>query len=73
MWQFKKNIYFNELLLIFSVVLAFGVKESSLFNNVFTGLNLVVVVFVVIAGSFYGKCEKLKRIWYVNSVEYIFN
>lgn len=29
-------------------------KESSLFNNVFTGLNLLVVVFVIVAGSFYG-------------------
>ncbi len=33
-------------------MLAVGVKESTRFNSVFTGLNLLVVIFVVIAGSF---------------------
>ncbi len=33
-------------------MLAIGVKESTRFNSVFTGLNLMVVLFVVIAGSF---------------------
>lgn len=36
------------------VALAFGLKESSLANNIFTSLNIVVVLFVVIAGSFKG-------------------
>ncbi|RLU25797.1 hypothetical protein DMN91_001957 [Ooceraea biroi] len=38
--------------LVFSVALAFGAKESSLANNVFTLVNLCVVLFVIIAGSF---------------------
>ncbi|KAH0956182.1 hypothetical protein HN011_002948 [Eciton burchellii] len=38
--------------LIFSAALAFGAKESSLANNFFTLINLSVVCFVIIAGSF---------------------
>ncbi|XP_053981730.1 cationic amino acid transporter 3 isoform X3 [Hylaeus volcanicus] len=37
--------------LIFSAALAFGAKESSVANNVFTLVNLMVVLFVIIAGS----------------------
>ncbi len=35
-----------------SVVLAIGVKESSILNNVFTAVNLLVVAYVVICGLF---------------------
>ncbi|XP_071573427.1 high affinity cationic amino acid transporter 1 isoform X3 [Temnothorax nylanderi] len=38
--------------LIFSAALAFGAKESSMANNIFTLVNLSVVLFVIIAGSF---------------------
>lgn len=38
--------------LLFSIALAFGAKESSFVNNIFTFLNLSVVLFVIIAGSF---------------------
>lgn len=38
--------------LLFSVALALGAKESSIVNNIFTFLNLSVVLFVIIAGSF---------------------
>lgn len=38
--------------LVFSAALAFGAKESSTANNFFTLINLLVVLFVVIAGSF---------------------
>ncbi|XP_033342702.1 cationic amino acid transporter 2 isoform X1 [Megalopta genalis] len=38
--------------LIFSAALAFGAKESSVANNFFTLVNLLVVLFVIIAGSF---------------------
>ncbi|CAK9815435.1 Cationic amino acid transporter 2 [Anthophora plagiata] len=37
--------------LIFSAALAFGAKESSVANNFFTVANLLVVLFVIIAGS----------------------
>lgn len=33
-------------------MLAIGVKESTKFNSVFTGLNLLVVIYVVVCGSF---------------------
>lgn len=38
--------------MIFAFALAFGAKESSIVNNIFTFLNLSVVLFVIIAGSF---------------------
>ncbi|XP_008204617.1 cationic amino acid transporter 3 isoform X1 [Nasonia vitripennis] len=38
--------------LAFSAALAFGAKESSVANNLFTLANLTVVLFVVIAGAF---------------------
>ncbi|XP_031635114.1 high affinity cationic amino acid transporter 1-like [Contarinia nasturtii] len=38
--------------IIFSLAVAFGAKESSILNNIFTFLNLSVVLFVIIAGSF---------------------
>lgn len=38
--------------LLFSVALAFGAKESSLINNLFTLTNMAVVLYVIICGSF---------------------
>ncbi|XP_011148304.1 high affinity cationic amino acid transporter 1 isoform X2 [Harpegnathos saltator] len=38
--------------LVFAAAVAFGAKESSFANNIFTLVNLAVVLFVVIAGSF---------------------
>ncbi|XP_013164389.1 PREDICTED: cationic amino acid transporter 2 isoform X3 [Papilio xuthus] len=40
------------VIMAFSVALAFGVKESTKFNNFCTGVNLCVVLFVIISGSF---------------------
>ena len=37
--------------LLITGILAIGVKESSRMNNIFTGLNLLVVTFIVIAGG----------------------
>ncbi|KAI2796808.1 High affinity cationic amino acid transporter 1 [Blomia tropicalis] len=36
-----------------TLMLTVGVKESTRFNSIFTGINLLVVIFVVIAGSFH--------------------
>ncbi|XP_017777348.1 PREDICTED: high affinity cationic amino acid transporter 1-like [Nicrophorus vespilloides] len=41
-----------SIALILSIGLAFGMKESSKANNCFTVLNVLVVLFVIIAGSF---------------------
>ncbi|XP_075746212.1 high affinity cationic amino acid transporter 1 isoform X3 [Rhipicephalus microplus] len=38
--------------LFLAVLLAGGVKESTKFNNAFTAINLLVVIYVVIVGSF---------------------
>lgn len=38
--------------ILFSIALAFGARESSILNNIFTLTNLSVVLYVIIAGSF---------------------
>nr|XP_054769008.1 cationic amino acid transporter 2-like [Lytechinus pictus] len=38
--------------IISSVLMGIGVKTSSVFNNVFTGLNLIVIVYIIICGFF---------------------
>ncbi|CAL1545275.1 unnamed protein product [Lymnaea stagnalis] len=38
--------------LLLTVLLAFGVKESARFNNIFTVINLLVVLYVTICGLF---------------------
>lgn len=42
----------NMITFFFSVVLSIGVKESSILNNIFTAVNLLVVAYVVICGFF---------------------
>jgi amino acid transporter len=41
--------------LLLSCVVAVGVKESTSVNNVLTAINVIVIVFVIIAGSFYAE------------------
>lgn len=43
-----------SITIVLTLLLSFGVKESSFVNNFFTALNLGVVIFVIVAGSFYG-------------------
>lgn len=40
------------LTILISVILCIGAKESTRFNSVFTLLNILVVVFVIVCGSF---------------------
>ncbi|KAJ8731657.1 hypothetical protein PYW07_004821 [Mythimna separata] len=46
------DVFAFSVIMAFSVALAFGVKESTKFNNFCTGVNLCVVLFVIISGSF---------------------
>lgn len=46
------DVFAFGVTMLFTLALAFGAKESSILNNVFTFLNLSVVLFVIIAGSF---------------------
>ena len=49
-------LYFKLIFIIhISVALAFGAKESSTVNNLFTFLNLGVVLYVIITGAFQGE------------------
>lgn len=43
------------VILLLAALLAFGVKESSYLNNIFTTVNMVTIVIVVIAGAI--KCK----------------
>lgn len=49
---FQDKLFQQMKHLIFAVILAVGVKESSRFNNLFTMVNLLVVTYIVICGSF---------------------
>jgi solute carrier family 7 (cationic amino acid transporter), member 2 len=45
------DIFAFGLTVLITVILAIGVKESSRINNIFTGINLCVITFVIVAGS----------------------
>lgn len=43
------------LIFVLTALLAFGVKESTFLNNIFTTVNILTILIVIIAGSLYGK------------------
>ncbi|NWR80702.1 CTR3 protein, partial [Centropus unirufus] len=55
------------LIVLLTVLLAFGVSESALVNKVFTAVNLVVLAFVIIAGFVKGDI----RNWQLSEEDYI--
>lgn len=42
------------MILLLAVILAFGAKESSILNNIFTTVNILTIVIVIVAGSLKG-------------------
>lgn len=54
------DLFAFGVIILFSLGLAFGAKESSVVNNIFTLVNLSVVLYVIVAGSFKADPENWK-------------
>ena len=61
--QYPDFLSFSAVILL-AILLGYGVKESSRVNNIFTGLNLLVIAIVIVTGIIYGE-KYFKMITYV--------
>lgn len=60
---FSKQVDFISFAVIvcFSLLLSTGVKRSSMLNNVLTVINVIIAIFVVIAGAFFAEGKNWKN------------
>ncbi|XP_029297592.1 cationic amino acid transporter 2 [Cottoperca gobio] len=56
------DVFAAALVMILSGVLAFGVKESTVINKIFTAINIVVLLFVAVSGFIKGDITN----WYIS-------
>ncbi|KAK1789389.1 hypothetical protein P4O66_015318, partial [Electrophorus voltai] len=55
------DVFATGLIMILTGLLAFGVKESALVNKIFTSMNILVLIFIIITAFIKGKLEN----WYI--------
>ncbi|XP_072252109.1 cationic amino acid transporter 2-like [Leuresthes tenuis] len=61
------DVFAAVLILLLSSVLAFGVQESTIINKIFTAINILVLVFVIISGFIKGDISN----WRISEEELI--
>lgn len=49
---FSINILAPILLLILTIILCWGVQQSTVANSIMTGMKIIIVIFIIIVGSF---------------------
>lgn len=59
------------VVLLLAVILAVGVKESTIMNNIFTSVNIVTVLIVLVAGGI--KCKFTYNLFYFIERPWLYN
>lgn len=55
------DVFAFTLVLLMTLILTLGVKNSSRLNTVFTGINLFVILFIICVGFYFAKFENWTR------------